>query len=96
MSDLARLEAAAAEKRARLARTLRNIEKRTTLLGLADDVIARNGGAPASGEIVEALRRNPILAAGLALCAGLLIIEVNRIGSNCNQRSRAAFFRLSH
>jgi hypothetical protein len=95
MSDLARLEAAAEEKRARLTRTLRNIEKRTTFLGLADEVIARSGGAPDSGEIIAALRRNPILAAGLALCAGLLIIEVNRIRKQrvINGRGRLSFAR---
>jgi hypothetical protein len=79
MTDLAQLEATADEKRLRLTRTLRSIEKRATLSGLADSVIARTGGAPRSGEIVEALRRNPILAVGLALCAGLLVFEVSKV-----------------
>jgi hypothetical protein len=79
MTDLAELEAVADEKRLQLGRTLRSLEKRATLLGLADDIIARTGGAPNSGDIIAALQRNPILAVGLALCAGLLVIEVSKV-----------------
>jgi hypothetical protein len=90
VTELTELQAKADEKRARLGRTLRNLEKRATLLGLADDIIARAGGAPRSSEIGEALRRNPILAVGVALCAGLLIVEVNKVRKSrmLNDRGR--------
>ena len=91
MSDLAELEARAEEKRKRLNRTLDKLESRATLLGLADDVIARSGGAPRANEIMDALRRNPLLAIGLAVCAGLLIVEVNKVrrARILNDRSNA-------
>jgi hypothetical protein len=77
VNTLAALEADADAKRLQLEETLRNLEKRATLLGLADDIIAR-AGAPTSGEIIEALRRKPVLALGLALCVGLLALEVGK------------------
>ena len=79
MTELARLQAKADEKRDRLGRTLRTLEERATLLGLADDMHRprrRRRRTPMT--FVEALRRNPFLAAGLAICAGLLVLEVNQ------------------
>ena len=78
MSSLPELEARAEEKRRRLDRTLDRLEERATLSGLADDIIARSGGAPRPSEIMDALRRNPFLAIGLAVCAGLLVVEISR------------------
>jgi hypothetical protein len=79
MTDLAELQTVAGEKSFQFGRTLRKIEKRMTLFGLADSVIARTGGAPRSREIVEMLRRNSILVMGLALCAGFLVIEIRKV-----------------
>jgi hypothetical protein len=77
VTRLAQLEADAEAKRSRLEHTLRNLGKRATVLGLVDDLIARSG-APTSDEVAEALRRNLLLAIGLAFCAGLLAVEVRR------------------
>jgi hypothetical protein len=79
VTDLARLQAQADEKRARLARTLRSLEKRATFFGLVDDVIVHTGGAPRADDLIAALRRNPFLAIGLAVCTGLLVLEVNKV-----------------
>jgi hypothetical protein len=77
VSDVAKLKAEADAKRSRLEHTLHAIEGRATVLRLVNDVIARNY-PPSSSEITEALRRNPLLAAGLALLVGVLAYEVNR------------------
>jgi hypothetical protein len=77
VTEIAKLEADANAKRSRLEHTLRTLEKRATILGLVDDIVARSG-APTSAEIVQTLRRNPVLAAGLALCIGLIAIEAMR------------------
>src|SRR4051812_44832186 len=78
MNKVARLEAEANAKRSRLEATLRRLEERTTLLGLVEDV-AERAGALSPSEIAAALRRNPLLAAGLVLCIGLLAIDVSRM-----------------
>jgi len=97
VSGLPELEARAEEKRRRLDRTLDRLEERATLSGLADDILARSGGLPQPREIMEALRRNPFVAIGLAVCAGLLVIEINRArrGRILNGRSNAARTPLS-
>jgi hypothetical protein len=77
VTDIAKLEADANAKRSRLEHTLRTLEERATVLGLVDDIIARSG-APTSAEIIQTLRRNPLLVAGLALCVGLIAIEAMR------------------
>jgi hypothetical protein len=100
VTNLAKLEADADAKRSRLENTLRSLEERATFPGLVDNVIARIG-APTSAEVAEALRRNPLLAAGLALCAGLIAIEVVRarrakpIRSRSRQTITPAAHRLS-
>jgi len=79
MNEIAKLQAKADESRDRFRRTLRALEERSTLMGLADDMLARVGGAPHPNEILEALRRKPLLAVALAVCGGLLVMEVNQL-----------------
>ena len=79
MNEIAKLQAKADESRERFRRTLRTLEERSTLLGLADDMLARVGAAPHSNEILEALRRKPLLAVALAVCGGLLVMEVHQV-----------------
>jgi hypothetical protein len=95
VTNLAMLEARAEEKRQRLNRTLHSLESRATVLGLADDIIARAGGAPRASEIVAALRRNPLLAIGLVVCAGMLVVEVSKSRKNriLNGRARSSAVR---
>lgn len=75
MSNLTQLEAEAEAKRLRLERTLGRLEQRASFESLVDEVIARSG-APTPNEVADVLRRNPALAAGLALCVGLIAWEV--------------------
>jgi hypothetical protein len=77
VSNLVKLEADAEAKRLRLEETLRSLEKRATFLGVVDEAIALSG-APRSGEVADVLRRNPVLAIGLALCLGLIALEVRK------------------
>lgn len=72
------LEAEAEARRSRFESTMRRLEQKTHPRSLIDTVIARVG-APTSREIAEVLRRNPMLAAVLALCVGAIAIEVIRV-----------------
>jgi len=87
VSNLVKLEADAETKRLRLEETLRSLEKRATFLGVVDEAIALSG-APRSGEVADVLRRNPVLAIGLALCLGLIAIEVRRSRTAIGRRNR--------
>jgi len=78
LSKLAMLEAEAEARRSRFESTMRRLEEKTKPRSLIDTAIA-TVGAPTSREVVEVLRRNPMLAAVLALCIGAIAVEVIRV-----------------
>ncbi len=72
------LEADAETKRSRFENTIKRLEEKTKPRSLINTAIAKVG-APTSREVAEALRRNPMLAAVLALCIGAIAVEVIRV-----------------
>jgi hypothetical protein len=72
------LEADAETRRSRFENTIKRLEEKTKPRSLNNTAIA-NVGAPTSREVAEALRRNPMLAAVLALCVGAIAVEVIRV-----------------
>ena len=59
----------------------RDDEGSSSGVGLIIEVMGRRSNAvlvSEDGTIMDALRRNPFLAIGLAVCAGLLVVEISR------------------